>query len=176
MELGLRGFVTNASQAAPAASTAFVGAGASATNNAPTTMATAVISSSVPNAGQVTTLPASSAPQSSSSINPGLIAGPVVGGVAVVAIVAFLVWYFIRKRYNSRVPAEVAGVGTGALPPSVPMGKIPIETISDHGVENPYAETPNVGSAVYSAPVSSGNVPQDVQEDNEEGPLSLPIL
>ena len=126
-------------------------------------------------AGHLTTLPTQPATQSSSSVNPGLIAGPVVGGVAIVAIVAFLVMYFGRKKRSSHAPAAAAGVGAAEAPPSAPMGKIPNATISDHSVESPDMETPYVGSTVYSAPISSGDISQDAQEDNEEdGPLSLP--
>ncbi|MCJ1332208.1 hypothetical protein MMC10_008900 [Thelotrema lepadinum] len=102
------------------------------------------------------------AQSTSNSVNPGVIAGPVVGGVAVLALLAALAVYLKRKNRNSPIPPETSNPGaapaTSAISNSQSNG-------TAGGAGTSTTQSTNFGSGVDSAPVSSGKQPEVVEHE-----------
>ncbi|KAJ5266284.1 hypothetical protein N7524_007302 [Penicillium chrysogenum] len=109
------------------------------------------ISSSSPTSSNSPTSSSSPASSSSSSSNAGAIAGGVVGGVAGLAIIVALLWYFMRRRPQKQQPqAQTPVTGAAMLqhesfqPPGIPSeldGNASVSELPSHK-ENTLHELP----------------------------------
>jgi LPXTG-motif cell wall-anchored protein len=124
----------------------------SSSTSSSTSTSSSSSTSSTPMPAATTSLPNGVVDQASTSSSNSWIAGAVVGPLAGLAIIAGLIWFFLRRRRNQKhgVPVEVGSAAWSPAPPSAVNYKtVPMEENQAVVGENRMSEL--AGSNVYSS-------------------------